>query len=288
MSSGLPLSVALRAHENLTVFGGVADAYDESDQQATELADAVRVIEEWARTHAAPVTGEMPDAAKLDAMREGWLGGVGLQALSALDADASAISRELYGYQLPWIIHAASQQLRGAEQPENAVTLAKIALLVELGVPTDLAARIFLAGVRSRAAATELATLDVTFGSSISEISRKLRNPQFADQLRPLVSSATVGWLDLMVEDAARWRRKPVPEFAPFTLDGAEDADELHARRLGDEVFLCTVEGGTRIAIEPSDEFPFDEAANDPRIAFSWSDGAWRLTIRDPRLESEE
>jgi hypothetical protein len=286
VSSGIPLSVALRAHENLTVFSGVADVYDESGQQATELANAVRVIEEWARTHAAPVTGEMPDAAKLDAMREGWLGGVGLQALSALDADASSISRELYGYQLPWIIHAASQQLRGAEQAENADTLAKIALLVELGVPTDLAARIFLAGVRSRAAATELATLDVAFGSSISEIGRKLRTAEFADHLRPLVSPATVGWLDLMIEDASRWRRKPVREFAPFTLDGGKNADELHARRLGDEVFLCTVEGRTRIAIEPSDEFPFDEVANDPRIAFAWSGGAWRLTIRDPRLES--
>jgi anti-anti-sigma regulatory factor len=39
--------------------------------ETTDLADAVRVIEEWARDHAAPVTGEMPDTAKLDAMREG-------------------------------------------------------------------------------------------------------------------------------------------------------------------------------------------------------------------------
>lgn len=290
VSSGLPLSVALRAHENLAVFGAVAEAYDASDKTATALADAVRVIEEWARANAAPVTGDMPDAAKLNAMREGWLGGVGLRTLSALDPDANSISRELYGYQLPWIIHAASQQLRGAEaeEAEKADALAKIALLVELGVPTDVAARIFLAGVRSRVAATELAGLDVAFGSSISEISRRLRSSEFADRLRPLVSPATAGWLDLMVEDASRWRQQPVPEFAPFTLAGAGDAEVLHVRRLGDQVFLATVEGRTRIAVKPSDESPFDKVANDPRIAFARSDGGWNLVVRDSRLDADE
>ena len=93
------------------------------------------------------------------------------------------------------------QQLRGAEQ-EKADALAKLALLVELGVPSELAARIYLAGVRSRAAATELAALDVAFGSSLPEISRKLRNPDFGAEIRPLVSPTTADWLDLMIEDA--------------------------------------------------------------------------------------
>lgn len=285
VSSGLPLTVALRAHENLAVFSGAADSYNEGGQSVGALADTVRRIEEWARQHAATVTGAMPDASRLDALRSGWLRGVGLQALSKLDAEASTISREFYGYQLPWIIHAASQQLRGGGEDDKADTLAKIALLVELGVPTDLAARIFLAGVRSRAAATELATLDVAFGSSVSEISRKLRKADFADEMRPLVTPATAEWLDLMVEDAARWRAEPPPEFRPFTVKGAEKAELLHARKLGYQLFLATAEGGTRIAIAPSDDLPFDQVANDPRIAFQRSDGVWNLVVRDPRLE---
>ena len=164
VSSGLPLSVAVRTHQSLVLFGEIAASCGADVQALPEIAAAVRAIEEWARAHAGPVTGTMPDAAKLDAMREGWLGGTGLQALTSAEASARVISKELYGYQLPWIIHAASQQLRGAEQ-EKADALAKLALLVELGVPSELAARIYLAGVRSRAAATELAALDVAFGS---------------------------------------------------------------------------------------------------------------------------
>lgn len=284
VSSGLPLSVALRAHENLDVFRGVADSYNRSDEALSALAAAVRGMEEWARANAAPVTGDMPAAARLDAVREGWLGGVGLQALSAFDADAKPISRDFYGYHLPWIIHAASQQLRRAEESERADALAKIALLVELGVPTDLAARIFLAGVRSRSAATELASLEVAFGSSFSEISRKLRTSALADQLRQLVSPATADWLDLMVEDAARRRRDPVPEFPQFTVPAAGHVDILHARRLGERVFLCTADGRTRIAVEPTHELPFDRVANDPRVAFRRSDSTWQLEVRDPHL----
>lgn len=288
VSSGLPLSVAVRAHESLDVFGGIAASYNAETQALPELAAAVRAIEDWARTHASTVTGTMPDVAKLDAMREGWLGGTGLRALSSLEADARLISKDLYGYQLPWIIHAASQQLRGAEETEKADALAKLALLVELGVPTDLAARVFLAGVRSRAAATELAGLGVSFGSSISEISRKLRNLAFTEKLRALVSPATAGWLELMVEDGSRWRRTPVPEFPAFTLRGAEEAKLLHARMVGTRIFLATVEGATRIQVEPTSELPFDKVANDPRIAFAQLDHVWNLVVRDPRLETGE
>lgn len=288
VSSGLPLSVALRAHENLAMFSGVAEGVDAEDAPATAVASGVQAIEEWARAHAAPVTGDMPEPGKLDAIREGWLSGVGLNALSALEPDASSISRELYGYQLPWIIHAAAQQLRAAEEPEKADVLAKLALLVEIGVPTDLAARIFLAGVRSRAAATELSTLEVGFGASISQIGRNLRDPDFTNPLRPLVSAATADWLDLMVEDAAGLRRQAVPDFSAFRLKGADDVDELHARRLGDQVFLASVDGGRRIAIRSTDGLPFDKVANDPRVAFLREDGVWRMVARDPRLEGED
>jgi hypothetical protein len=287
VSSGLPLSVALRVQESLDAFAGIADSYDAEGQVLPALAAAVRAIEEWSRAHASPVTDVMPDADKLDALREGWLGGIGLHELSSVDAEAQSIFRNLYGYQLPWIIHAASQQLRGAEEPQKADALAKIALLVELGVPTDLAARIFLAGVRSRVAATELAALDVSFGSSISVISRKLRSSAFAKQLRPHVSPTTEGWLDLMVEDASRRRQKPVPMFPAFTFEGAEEADLLHVRRLGDRIFLATVDGRIRIAVIPSSEFPFDKAANDPRIAFRRLGSVWSTDVRDPRLLRE-
>ena len=282
VSSGLSLNVGLRAHGDLDIFRGVADTYDAAGKTQSALAGAVRAVEEWARSRAAL---DVPSAERLNSVREGWLAGVGLQTLSTLDTDVKIIAREFYGYELPWIIHAASQQLRAADEFDRADTLAEIALLVELGVSTALAARIFLAGVRSRAAATELATLDVTFGSTVAEISRKLRTSAFTDQLYPLVSSATSDWLQLMVDEVTRRRPDPVPEFPRFTVPDAGSVTLLHSRRLDGQVFLCTTDGQTRIPVEPTRELPFDMVANDPRVAFRATDLTWQLELRDPRLQ---
>ena len=75
------MSVALRALGNLDVFCGVADSYSSAGETLPALAAAVRVLEEWARSNAGAVTGDVPDATELDSVREGWLAGVGLQAL---------------------------------------------------------------------------------------------------------------------------------------------------------------------------------------------------------------
>jgi hypothetical protein len=284
VSSGLPLSVALRMHENTGVFKNIADSYTASSGALAALAVAVRAAEEWARVHAVALIEDMPDVGRLDAIRDGWLGGVGLQSLNSLDPDANSISRELYGYQLPWIIHAASQQLRGAREIEAADVLARIALLVELGVPTDLAARIFLAGVRSRVAATELAAIDFAFGSKVSEISHQLRNPKSASQLRPLVSGATAGWLDLMAEETSRERPESILGLGPFTISGAVNAGELHVRALNGRIFLCSVDARTRIAVESTVALPFHQIANDPRFVFVRTATTWQMHIRDPRI----
>jgi hypothetical protein len=284
VSCGLPLTVALRAHESLEIFRKLADSYREAQGALPALVAVVRAIEEWARDNAAIITGQMPEARKLDVIREGWLGGVGIQTLTAVENNAKDIIREFYGYQLPWIVHAASQQLRGNNEVEQADTLAKIALLIELGVSSDLAARIFLAGVRSRAAATELASLHVAFGTSMSEVSSRLRDPEFSDRLRPLVSSATASWLILLIEEAASHRHDPLPEFATFTVSGTDHIDVLYVRRLEDRIFLSSVDGRTRIPVQPTHELPFDRVANNPRVAFVRSGEVWQLIVRDSRL----
>jgi hypothetical protein len=284
VSSGLPLSVAISAHNELEFFRGIADSYNESAGTLQALVSAVENIEEWARIHAAPVTNEMPKASKLDALREGWLRGIGLRVLSDIVGEARVISKDLYGYQLPWLIHAASQQLRSTGDTERADILSKIALLVELGVPTERAARIFLAGVRSRAAATELAALDIAYGNSIPDIRRKLRNSAFVDNLRMLVSPPTSEWLELLITEAAQ-ERSLVPEFRAFKLRSSEKMTVLHVRQLNDQIFLCTADGRMRIPVKANDRFPFDRVANDPRVVFVRSGSVWYLTPRDPRLE---
>jgi hypothetical protein len=165
--------------------------------------------------------------------------------------------------------------------------LARIALLVELGVPTETAARIFLAGVRSRAAATELAGLGMDLGETVAAISRNLQSEDVVGPFRALVSPATGEWLVLIVADAARRTPQPIPQIPAFTLNGSEGTNRLLARRSGDRVFLTSVDGGIRLEVTPTDQLPFDRIANDPRIAFVRDGEVWSAVVRDPRVDGK-
>ncbi len=283
VTSGLPLSVALTADKNLDIFRRIADAYDAGGHEFSALSSAVESLEKWARTHAAQLAKGMPDSATMDALRGGWLGGIGLRELARIADEINDICRELYGYQLPWIIHAVSQQLRCAGESDRADAFAEIALLVELGVPTDTAARIVLAGVRSRVAATELSSLDVAFGVTVPEIRGKLRDPEFTGHIRSSVSAATAVWLDVIAADNTRLSRPVVPSFAPFRIRGTPHTHTLHARTIGRDLLLSSTDGQTRIRVKPSEDLPFDRVANDPRVAFIRREDTWHAAIRDPR-----
>jgi hypothetical protein len=257
--SGLPLSVAIRSQADLDEFEAIADALDTAESELDVLSAGVKKFEEWVRVNGGPLAEGIAPEAALDAVRDGWLGGVALQLMAQHVEEAAEIAKSFYGYQLPWLIHAVSQQLRSAGNEEAADTLARVALLVELGVPTSLAARLFLAGIRSRAAATELSQVHIDFGDSVGDAMRRLRDDAIRESLRDEVTDATAVWLDLIGEETSRWRGgASIPSIKRFRLKGVEGATRLHARALGQEIFLCTADGTIRQRVKATRDLPFD------------------------------
>ena len=284
VASGLPMSVAITAHRDLDLFRRLIDEFMESGKLLSDLNAIVQKIEEWARENAHSVAGEMPEQSKLDYLREDWLGGTRLNVLIDKDSDAASICKDLYGYQLPWIIHAISQNLDKDVEKERIKAMALIALLVEIGVQTELAARIFLAGIRSRVAATELSRLDAQFGDSVSAISNNLLDPDFMDTLIPQLSTPTAEWLRLILADESR-RKIVVPNVTPFKLKRPLDLDVLYARSFEENIYLCSLDGRKKIRVKSTPRRPFDQVADDPRFVFEKSGETWLLAARDPRCE---
>lgn len=171
IASGLPLSVGLAAFSQLNVFRGMVDRYLNSDFDEAALNAFVLEFESWARENATTIVEAMPSEERLAAIRPQWLRGDSLRAIvETSGAEATDVCSDFYGYKLPWLFHAVAQKLdKGAE--ENRIgALSKVSLLVELGLPTEAAAKVFLAGVRSRAAAVELSQYVTNPAASISEI----------------------------------------------------------------------------------------------------------------------
>jgi hypothetical protein len=282
VATGLPLSAAKNLYRDRDVFVQKAQEIVDAEGSTQAIVEFIAWLEEWARDHSTNVVEKLPASAVMDLIREDWIAGMPMREILEKTGEADGVCKNIYGYQIPWLIHAASQQLRQMDNEELSDMLASVALLVELGVPNESAAWIFLAGVRSRAASTELAQCGVDLGASPSAVRRRLRARDVLDELVSRVSEATRAWLDLHWADSAR-EYIDLPEFSPFEHEDLEGVDTVLVRTTGELTYLCSPDGTQRMAVEVSEEWPFDRIADDYRFSFVKSDGRFQFTIRSPK-----
>lgn len=286
VATGLPLTSARSTYDDREMFADRAKGLTDARLSIESIIDIVAWLEEWARENARSLVQGMGTAATMELVRTDWIRGVPMRDILAKADGLDAICRDVYGFQLPWLIHAASQQLRHMDNEDLSNALDTVALLVELGLPSEQAAWVFLAGVRSRAAATEIAECGVDLGDSSSAVRRNLRNPEVLEEVRMRVGEASQAWLRLHGADAVV-QRASIPRFPQFRVDELAEQAVLLSRTLDDTTYLCSPDGTHRMAVQTSDKWPFDRMANDARFAFVRRGGSFRLTTRDPRLEAD-
>ena len=282
VSTGLPISAAKNVYLDREEFLQRAQVVADAERSTESIAEFIVWLEEWARAHAENVVEMLPENNVMDLVREPWLTGAPMRDILYQTDEADSICKNIYGYQIPWLVHAIAQQIKQMGNEELSDTLASVALLIELGVPNEDAAWIFLAGVRSRVASTELAQCGVDLGDSPSAVRRRLRNKDTLDELASCVSEATRAWLDLHWAESAQ-ERTDLPEFPAFTAEKLEDLETLLVRTANGHTYLCSIDGRQRMAVKVSEKWPFDIIADDYRFSFAKSDGSFQFIIRSPK-----
>lgn len=238
----------------------------------------------WARLHAQSIVSDLPAQETLDCVRPLWLGGIGLKQISLAEVKASKLCRETYGFQLPWLLNAIAQQFDPLWDDAQRSLVSDVAMAVELGLPSTIAARIFVAGVKSRASSTELAAWPMGYSQSVSQLTEQLRDKQFSLEWLPLLSEATQRWLSLLNGQRTFVRRDAV-SFVPFSLRMPGWASPiLQVRSAGGQQFLCSPDGKEKLPVTDRDGMPFSAVADDPTYAFVQNEDIWRLVVRDPRI----
>lgn len=182
ISSGIPLTVAEVMLNDIDKFKSLASLYilsTDTEDQILQINNIVREIEIWSNINAANLMESVPSQNVLDNFRHYWISGLPLSVIIKAEPEADKLSKNYYGFLLPWIIHAISQMFDSESEQIFTQTYASIAMFVELGLPNIVSSNIYLAGVRSRSAALELSSFDLFQHKSISELDRLFQSSKF-------------------------------------------------------------------------------------------------------------
>lgn len=283
VASGVPLSVSKTIFDNIDRFRTLALSFvlaPDADEQFEQVINIVREIEVWSSAHASTLMEAVPEQDALDRIRHKWLSGVSLSKLTILEPSATKISKDYYGFTLPWIIHAISQMYDSETEEVIIQTYVLIAMFVELGLPNLVSANIYMAGVRSRSAALELSAFNLFFNKSISEVKRIFANPELIDA--DMSDSARV-WLELLA-DSARAQTPTQVSFPTFTWERDGLPDKLYLREVNGECFLFSNSGYFFEKVESTEDLPFLNIANNGNLYFERKNRSWVLKSYNPMI----
>lgn len=288
-SSGLPISVASKLFLDIPVFVNHAQAVSNSEYSINSILFFLNWLEDWSIQNATTIIQDAPTKESFNRIRSSWLSGTSIREITLLDDSADEICKGLYGFTFPWLIHAASQQVKSIGLEEESETLSNVAILVEMGLPSLLACWVYLSGIRSRKAATEIAHSGIDLGNNLKRVRLSLRRPDILDSLNATVSDHSKNWLSLHRINHVSTPDK-IPRFRRFTVNGFDgEPSVLLPRRIEQQDYLCTPDGRQKQLVGSNQELPFKDVANDYRVAFERSnDGSYGLILRDPRAQLEE
>jgi hypothetical protein len=284
ISSGVPLSVSKSMLEDIDFFRSLALTFIQSyvdEHDDIELIDSIiRELEIWSNQKAHNLMNAVPEQLTLDNMRRPWISGDALATIMMFEQEAAEISKDYYGFTLPWIIHAISQMFDHETEASVIQLYTSLAMLVELGLPNNLAANIYMAGVRSRSAALELSTFEVFKDKNISEVKQQLINFSASDHV---LSESSKVWIELLTESIKTQAPKKV-SFPNFTWAKPNLPDKLYLRVVNGEYFLTSSDGYFYEKVESTEELPFSKIANITELFFVLENGGWKLRSFNPRI----
>lgn len=283
IASGIPLSVSQRMLDSIEGFRALALSFasqSTSDEYIAQIDRIVREIEIWSNLNAKYLVGDIPEQECLDLIRHDWISGMPLSEIIKNEPTAEKITKDYYGFTLPWIIHGISQLFDPVWEETIVQTYSSIAMFVELGLPNITSSNIYMAGVRSRSAALELASIDIFNGKSVPEIKRILTSVEVSQEN---ISNIAQVWIDLFSNTAKSQSPKRV-SFPSFTWNRDDLPDRLYLREQKNQYYLLSSDGYFCEKVESTEELPFSNIANIVGLYFECRGGTWYLQSYNPRI----
>ncbi|WP_027364608.1 DEAD/DEAH box helicase [Desulfotruncus alcoholivorax] len=284
VASGIPLSVSKSILENIEFFRTLAISFTQELAEGSDRIDLldsiIRELEIWSNENASGLMESVPAQSSLDNIRRDWISGISLSTIINSEQNADTISKDYYGFTLPWVIHAISQMFDPEVEKGIVQTYSTLAMFVELGLPDETAASIYMAGVRSRSAALELSALDAFQNKTVAEIKQILldlssQETNFSDKSRV--------WINLLSEFYKAQKPKTI-SFPAFTWKKDGLPQKLYPREKNGEYFLTSSDGYFQEKVNSNGDLPFAKVANISGLFFELNHGVWQLKSYNPLI----
>lgn len=211
----------------------------------------------------------------LKTVREKWLSGL------KIDEKEVEIITKYFSYPISWALSSMAQHL-ALEEAEMSSILEALALFCEIGVSNEMAAKVYLCGLRSRKAALELSEkLDTPQYESLNlkELTKEIVENK--PILSPTCTNETQQWLDILVKQYEKKKGKattPIDYELPEASIIAK-SDQLYIRLLDGKFFLCSADYSEKIPFSPTK--PIDQAAiRQSKVYFQRTDAIWKLLVK--------
>jgi hypothetical protein len=283
-SSGIPLMAIAKIEELIDDISVIVSIYLESEKQIddkiTFLKDIEDIIDHLPSIHSKLGFNQQ----ELDTVREVWLKGDSLKDIP----NGNKISNDYFGFTIPWVLNAISKKYKQQENEDMGNVFEELGILCELGVPSFWAAKIYLSGIRSRRAATELSHIFIeSLDSTLSEISEIIIHNIEILKERNDCSEQTLKWVEILSKEQIPLRKNAV-KIPDFILENQElevKSNILYCKSYDNSCFLCSPDYRDKIKIAVNEEFPFDKIQNIPGIYFEWENDAWKMKNKNPHYQ---
>lgn len=289
IKSGIPLNSDLFVEDKLQQIIQLLIGYDFSekliDDKILLLKDLEYLLEKI------PVfleDGSDIQSKDIDLIRKAWLHGEAMSSISRFD-NGILIVTKLYSYKLPWILNGIAKKLRAIELFDEADVVEEISMLVESGLPNLVTIKIYQAGIRSRVASTEIASLfdNELQDRSIREYKKDLIIHK--ETYKEMVSSITAEWIDLLSRMSV-WKEFLIDTIPDFEYrKPLPNITTLIAREINGEQYLLSLDLSFYEKI-PEGEIDFTSVNNVPGVYFEFDavEEVWKMRVDNPYVELRE
>lgn len=289
VSSGIPLRSSVMIEGKIKDIISILLKYNESTQTLEDLViflmDVELIVSDFPSQHfkARFEKGAIDDSRGL------WLSGAPLHEIQEKVDNAQDICNEHFGFGLPWAINAISRKLYDMEYTEEAEQYAELALLTELGLPNFKAAKIYLTGIRSRSASSELSRI-ITFEKGISLKALREFLIENIASLRKRCGSEAIKWIESLNTKKTNGSKETISRINLSHTIKDKSVTTVTFRSYNNQVFLCSLDYKYQEKVNVA-KTGFKSHVDNLGITYELSgdyENTWEMSIRNPRLIIDE